>query len=88
MMPTCRLGGVCVLTSRTSVYGDGPAAAGIAQCVRCSEVYEADGWRRRQCGHCGLFWGESLYDPCVGLVAGGSSVCCGHGTAANAYGVI
>lgn len=61
--------------------------AGIAQCVRCSQVYEATGWVPRSCGHCGLFWGESLHDPCLGTIPGVLAACCGHGGLMERYGV-
>lgn len=65
------------LVSREIVLGD--VAPGVAQCLDCSLVVEATGWRPRVCAHCGLEWGESLHDPCLGTMDGVESACCGHG---------
>lgn len=86
--PECRLGGPCQLISREDVYGwTIEGGAGIAQCVRCSTVYEATGWRPRQCSFCGLVWGESTHDPCLGHLDGTTSACCGHGDNDRRYGI-
>jgi hypothetical protein len=86
--PECRLGGPCDLVTRDSLFGynvrDG---VGIAQCVRCSHVYEATGWQPRYCDHCHLFWGESLHDPCLGTIPGVKAACCGHGGLMERYNV-
>ncbi len=61
-------------------------AAGVVQCLDCSLVYEPTGWRRRRCNHCGMEWGETLIDPCIGRpIKGVSEACCGHGVPGNAY---
>ena len=83
--PACRLGGVCDLRSREAVYGD--IAPGVGQCVKCSIVYEATGWRPRTCSHCGLAWGESVHDPCLGTIPDCGGACCGHGDPTKRYGV-
>jgi hypothetical protein len=61
------------------------ARVGIAQCVDCSQVYEATGWRERVCDHCRLPYGESLHDPCLGTLEGVTEACCGHGDPSRAY---
>ena len=81
MSPECRLGGACELVSRAELLG----RAGVAQCRRCSTVYEPAGWQPRRCGHCGLSWGEALHDPCLGTLEGVVEACCGHGDPAAAY---
>jgi len=86
--PTCRLGGICDLVSREWVYGYSQRySAGIAQCLRCSVVYEPVAWQPRACGECGLFYGESLHDPCLGEIPGVIAACCGHGEPSERYGV-
>lgn len=88
MTPTCRLGGVCVLVSRDAMLSPtvmGATLAGVAQCTRCSTVWETTGWRPRHCGHCGQDWGVSLHDPCLGRIDGATEACCGHGDPAAAY---
>lgn len=86
--PACRLGGDCQLLSRDDIYGWSVATgAGLAQCVKCSTVYEATGWRPRQCQHCGRFYGESTHDPCLGYLDGTTGACCGHGDPARRYGI-
>lgn len=79
--PVCRLGGSCELVSREALLGK-PA---VAQCVKCSLVYEAASWRLRHCDHCGLDWGESLHDPCLGELPGVAAACCGHGDESKRY---
>lgn len=82
-LPVCRLGGPCQLVSRASVLGvDKPQ---VAQCLRCSIVYEATGWQPRVCEHCDLAWGESLHDPCLGELPNVTEACCGHGDPSTAY---
>ena len=77
-----------MLISREDVYGwTVEGGAGIAQCVRCATVYEATTWRPRQCETCGLVYGESTHDPCLGYIEGVTSACCGHGDPARRYGV-
>lgn len=83
--PGCPAGGLCELRTREVVYGD--VAFGVAQCLKCSTVMEAIGWRPRECNHCGLQWGESLHDPCLGQIPGVLSACCGHGDPTKRYGV-
>lgn len=77
----CRLGGACTLVSRDAMLG----RIGVAQCVRCSTVYAATNWAPRVCAHCGLAWGESLHDPCLGTLEGVTQACCGHGNPSLAY---
>ena len=79
--PLCRLGGVCVLAGRDALLG----VPGVAQCRNCSEVYSASAWVPRACEHCGLMYGESLHDPCLGHLDGVVEACCGHGDEAKAY---
>jgi len=71
------------LISREVVLGD--HAPGIAQCLRCSQVFEATGWQPRVCAHCGLAYGESLHDPCLGTLEGVMEACCGHGDESRRY---
>jgi len=86
--PECRLGGPCDLVSRESIYGYSHRySAGIAQCLRCSVVYEPVEWQRRACGYCALEYGESLHDPCLGHIPGVLAACCGHGDPGERYGV-
>jgi hypothetical protein len=86
--PACPLGGQCDLATRESVYGwQIEGGAGIAQCRRCSTVYETTGWRPRQCSSCGLLWGQSTHDPCIGQLDGTFGACCGHGDPARRYGI-
>lgn len=80
-LPDCRLGGACDLVSRDAIMG----GAGVSQCVRCSQVYEALAWRPRVCAHCGMGYGESLHDPCLGELPGVDGACCGHGDASRRY---
>lgn len=77
----CATGGRCELESRDRYLGK----VGIAQCVKCSQVYEATSWTPRVCGACGLAWGESLHDPCLGPLQGITEACCGHGDPSRAY---
>lgn len=84
MTPECRLGGPCLLLSREVVYGN---SAGIAQCGRCSRVYQATGWEMRVCPHCHKKWGESLHDPGLGTLPNVRSAECGHGDPMKRYGV-
>lgn len=84
-MPACRLGGDCDLVSRANVLGD--RMPHVAQCARCSQVYEATGWEPRVCGFCGLAFGESLHDPCLGTLDPPRQACCGHGDPSRRYGV-
>ena len=79
----CRAGGECELVSREIVYTE--KAPGVAQCLKCSTVYQADNWRPRHCDHCNKDWGESLHDPCLGTIEGANEVCCGHGDPDKAY---
>ena len=83
--PRCSKGGECDLRSREVMYGD--LAPGVGQCLKCSTVYEATGWRPRTCQHCGLEWGESLHDPCIGTIPDCRGACCGHGDPTKRYGV-
>lgn len=84
--PTCRVTGEpCRLRSREAVYGD--LAPGVAQCLDCSTVYEASGWKLRLCTHCKRFWGASLHDPCLGTLPNVSGACGGHGDPSQRYGV-
>lgn len=83
--PVCRLGGTCDLVSRDYPHSRESKIVGVAQCIKCSIVYEATAWRRRQCDHCGKEWGESLHDPCIGTIDGAVEACCGHGRADIAY---
>lgn len=86
--PACRLGGDCELMSRDDIYGWAVVGgAGIAQCVKCSTVYESTGWRPRQCEECHLMYGESTHDPCLGQLEGTTGACCGHGDPARRYGI-
>lgn len=78
---TCRLGGECDLVSRDHLFG----RPGIAQCRKCSQVYEATGWTHRVCPHCEKPYGESLHDPCLGTLEGVAEACCGHGDPTKAY---
>ena len=77
----CRLGGDCDLVSR----GERLQHPGVAQCARCSEVFEAVGWVPRACGFCDRGYGVSLHDPCLGTIEGAVEACCGHGDTAKAY---
>lgn len=77
----CRLGGECELVSREGIIG----RPGIAQCLRCSQVYEATGWQARRCDHCGMEYGESMHDPCLGEIEGAAEACCGHGDESRRY---
>jgi hypothetical protein len=77
----CRAtGGECRLADRAGVYGN----PNYAQCIDCSQVYEAT-WSPRVCAHCGLGYGDSLHDPCLGYLEGVGSACCGHGVEARRY---
>ncbi len=69
------------LRSRDELLG----RIGVAQCLDCSRVFEATGWQPRVCGHCGLGFGVSLHDPCLGTLAGVVEACCGHGNPGLAY---
>lgn len=80
-LPDCSEGGKCELLSRDTILGK----QGVAQCKRCSVVYEATGWRRRKCDHCGKEWGQSIHDPCLGMLEGVVQACCGHGDESVAY---
>jgi hypothetical protein len=74
--------------TRAEVYGyNARDGAGIVQCLRCSLVYEPTDWRPRECGYCGLAYGESLHDPCIGYIPGVFAACCGHGIPEKRYGV-
>ena len=77
----CRLGEECDLISREGIYG----LPGLAQCLKCSIVYEATGWQPRVCSHCSLPYGESLHDPCLGIIEGAVEACCGHGNESRRY---
>ena len=86
----CRLGGLCELYSRDSYLG-GYRGLGIAQCKKCSQVYEAQQWVKRVCAHCEKPYGESLHDPCLGELPPDpehgrvTQACCGHGDETQAY---
>lgn len=81
-MPTCEDGQPCDLDERGTSIG----RPGIAQCRRCSVVYEPSGWKRRTCRECHLEWGASTHDPCFGeRLEGVVEACCGHGDPATAY---
>lgn len=69
------------LVSRDTLLG----SVGVAQCLDCSEVFQAAGWTHRTCGQCGLSWGESLHDPCLGQIKGAVEACCGHGDESRRY---
>lgn len=85
-LPTCRVTAEpCRAVSRVPILFDW--TAGIVQCLDCSLVYEAIGWQLRVCDHCGLEWGESLHDPCLGRIEGVTEVCCGHGNPELAYAI-
>jgi hypothetical protein len=71
------------LVSRSEVLGR--FAPHVAQCLDCSLVFEATGWQPRVCGHCGLGYGESLHDPCLGTLEGVVEACCGHGDESRRY---
>lgn len=87
-LPDCRLGGKCDLITREGAYGmSARDGVGVAQCTRCSIVYEATGFQRRACPECHLEWGESLHDPCLGTIPGVFAACCGHGGRLPRYGV-
>ena len=74
--------------TRGEVYGQNARdGIGVAQCANCSIVYEPAAWRPRQCDHCGLLWGESNHDPCLGEIPGVRTACCGHGDPSKRYGV-
>lgn len=77
----CRLSGVCDLISRDVLLG----TVGVAQCVRCSTVYQATALAPRICAHCDRAFGESTHDPCIGRIDGAVEACCGHGDATRAY---
>ena len=86
--PACAKGGPCDLVSRDAVYGyNARDGAGVAQCLKCSIVYEPGAWKPRSCALCGLAYGESLHDPCLGTIPNCVSACCGHGDPAKRYGV-
>ena len=91
MIPQCRIGGECDLVSRDEMLVPErpglPRSIGIAQCVKCSEVYQAQDWQPRTCASCHEPYGEMLADPCLRLLAGTGVVraCCGHGDVAHAY---
>lgn len=89
MIPDCRLGGKCDMVSRDVMLGrefpDGINSTGIAQCSRCSQVYQAQDWKPRACAHCNLEYGESLHDPCIRDLPNASGACCGHGDIARAF---
>lgn len=93
-IPDCRLGGPCDLITREGAYGmNARDGVGVAQCTRCSIVYEAIGFQRRVCPECHLEWGESLHDPCLEQadgtreIPGAVAACCGHGGRLPRYGV-
>ena len=46
-----------------------------------------DTWFNRPCGHCGLYGSsnEGQVDPCLGVLAGVTNACCGHGNPEHAY---
>lgn len=69
------------LTSRAALTG----RHDVAQCLDCSQVFEATGWEPRVCGHCGMAYGESLHDPCLGRIEGAVEACCGHGDDSRRY---
>ena len=69
------------LVSRDDLLG----GVGVAQCLRCSQVFEATGWQPRACAHCDLPYGESLHDPCLGTLEGVVEACCGHGNESRRY---
>lgn len=71
------------LVSRATVFG--VFAPGIAQCLDCSQVFETVGWQPRVCVSCGLGYGESLHDPCLGTIEGAVDACCGHGDESRRY---
>lgn len=73
----------CRIVSRVELLGI--EHSDIVQCLDCSIVYQAVGWAPRICAHCGLAWGESLHDPCLGRIEGVSHACCGHGDPEKAY---
>ena len=77
----CRLGGNCELVSR----GELLRRPGVAQCIRCSVVYEVVEWAPRTCKHCHLSYGESLHDPCLGTLPDVVEACCGHGDETARY---
>lgn len=79
--PECRLGGPCELVSRDVLLG----RVGVAQCQRCSAVYQTTALIPRVCAHCGLGYGASLHDPCLGELPGVLEACCGHGDPSAAY---
>lgn len=72
---------MCELLSCDQLLG----RVGIAQCLKCSQVYETIGWLPRHCAHCDKDWGESLHDPCLGRIEGVIQACCGHGDPTKAY---
>jgi hypothetical protein len=75
------MGGECELVSR----GELLQRPGVAQCLKCSTVYEANGWVPRTCPHCQMAYGESLHDPCLGMIPGAVEACCGHGDESKRY---
>lgn len=85
----CRLGGECELVSRdyllVSEIESMPATIGVAQCLKCSQVYEAIGWKPRICDYCDLPYKDSLHDPCLGTIEGVIRACCGHGDPSRRY---
>ena len=76
--PAC---GADAVISREQFTGN----AGVAQCQACSAVLVVSAWIPRVCDHCGLGWGISMHDPCLGELPGIAAACCGHGDSSKAY---
>lgn len=60
-------------------------SVGVCQCLDCSWVFQAVAFVPRACSHCGLEYGESLHDPCLGTLEDVVEACCGHGDESRRY---
>lgn len=77
------------MTARGQLRGHPIYFDEAGDCWRYEDTGEptAETWHERPCGHCGLYGNsnDGDVDPCLGVLAGVTNACCGHGNPEDAY---